>query len=59
MHTVRVALILMVQIAITITNKIYILPPLQRIEKSVDNQKIHVALTPLRFTIVKCMLHSC
>lgn len=43
MHTVRVALILMVQIAITITNKIYILRPLQRIEKSVDNQKIHVA----------------
>lgn len=43
MHTVKVALIPMAQIAITITNNIYILQPLQRIEKSVDNQKTDVA----------------
>ena len=39
MHTVRVALILMVQIAITITNKIYILQPLQRIDKALTIRK--------------------
>lgn len=71
MHTVRVALILMVQIAITITNKIYILQPLQRIDKALTIKKqmwqmsrnhLHICfliLNPTRFTIVKCMLHSC
>ena len=39
MHTVRVALILMVQIAITITNNFYIPQPLQRIDKALTIKK--------------------
>lgn len=39
MHTVKVALIPMAQIAITITNNIYILQPLQRIDKALTIKK--------------------